>query len=108
MKELSIPMQDPVELAGPRPLETMIRSIRGHKVVLDADLALLYAVETKQVNRAVKRNAKRFPASFVFQLTRDECLRCQIGTSKDGKDGRGGRRYLPYAFTEHGIVMLTS
>ena len=71
-------------------------------MVLDSDLAALYAVETKQVNRAVKRNAKRFPQTFMFQLTREESLRYQIGTSK------GGRRYLPYVFTEHGVVMLSS
>jgi phage regulator Rha-like protein len=89
-----------------KPLEALIHMVRGQKVMLDADLASLYGVETKQINRAVKRNANRFPATFMFQLTRDEFLRCQSGTSNDG--GRGGRRYLPYAFTEHGVVMLSS
>jgi len=75
--------------------------------MLDSDLAGLYAVETKQLNRAVKRNIERFPADFMFQLTEDETafLRCQSGTSKKE---RGGRRYLPYVFTEQGVAMLSS
>jgi hypothetical protein len=74
--------------------------------MLDSDLAALYRVETKALNRAVQRNADRFPRDFMFQLTQKEAdsLRCQIGTSK----GRGGRRYRPYAFTEHGAVMLAN
>ena len=80
-------------------VETLIHLARGEKVLLDADLARLYGVETKALNRAVRRNRSRFPQDFMFQLTMDEAesLRCQIGTSKAG---RGGRRYLPYAFTE--------
>jgi hypothetical protein len=83
-----------------------IRLIRGHKVMLDADLAVLYGVSTKALNRAVKRNLERFPADFMFQLTTEEveALRFHLGTSK----GRGGRRYLPYAFTEQGVAMLSS
>jgi hypothetical protein len=75
--------------------------------MLDSDLAELYGVETKALNRAVKRNESRFPPDFMFQLTAQEAdsLRCQIGTSKTG---RGGRRYLPYAFTEHGALMLAN
>jgi hypothetical protein len=75
--------------------------------MLDADLASLYGVETKMLNRAVRRNPERFPEHFMFQITAPEAhsLRCQIGTSKPG---RGGRRYLPYAFTEHGVVMLSA
>ncbi len=75
--------------------------------MLDRDLALLYRVETKALNRAVKRNLKRFPPDFMFQLTADEAdvLRYQIGTSKKGQ---GGRRYLPYVFTEQGVAMLSS
>lgn len=75
--------------------------------MVDRDLALLYGVETKMFNRAVKRNLKRFPPDFMFQLTADETyvLRYQIGTSKKG---RGGRRYLPYVFTEQGVAMLSS
>ena len=78
----------------------------GGKVMLDRDLASLYEVPTKSLNLAVKRNLKRFPPDFMFQLTRDEfeSLRTQFATSNE----RGGRRYLPYAFTEHGITMLAS
>jgi len=85
----------------------MIYEIRGYNVMLDSDLARLYEIETKALNRAVKRNLDRFPDFFMFQLTEDELssLRCQIGTSKEGK---GGRRYLPFAFTEHGVLMLSS
>lgn len=88
-------------------IESRIFLIRGHKVMLDADIASLYEVETKTLNRAVKRNQKRFPEDFMFQLTAEEArdlLRCQIGTSNQG---RGGRRYRPYAFTEQGIAMLS-
>lgn len=88
-------------------IEEKIYLIRGQKVMIDSDLAEIYQVETKILNRAVKRNLDRFPTDFMFQLTEDETkvLRFQIGTSNEG---RGGRRYLPYAFTEHGAVMLAS
>ena len=88
-------------------IEHKIYRIRGQKVMFDSDLAELYGVETKQLNRAVKRNLERFPADFMFQLTEDEIvfLRCQTGTSKNE---RGGRRYLPYVFTEQGVAMLSS
>lgn len=84
----------------------MIRTVRGQKVILDRDLAALYGVETKMLNRAVKRNRHRFPLDFAFQLTADEdaALRCQFGTSK----GRGGHRYLPHVFTEHGAIMAAN
>lgn len=84
-----------------------IYRIRGQKVMLDSDLAELYDVETKTLNRAVKRNLTRFPEDFMFQLTPEEHenLRYQIGTSSSEY---GGRRYLPYAFTEQGIAMLSS
>jgi len=95
----------PGKAVANRPLETLIRVIRGQKVMLDADLAALYGIETKQLNRAVNRNLSRFPEGFMFRLTAEERLRCQIGTSNTG---RGGRRYLPHAFTEHGVVMLCS
>jgi len=87
-------------------IEKSIYLIRGQKVMLDHDLAELYEVETKILNRAVKRNLERFPADFMFQLTVDEAenLRCQIGTSSF----HGGRRYLPYVFTEQGVAMLSS
>lgn len=88
-------------------IEQRIYLARGHRVMLDADLAQLYGVRTKELNKAVKRNPGRFPKDFAFQLTPDaaESLRFQIGTSKKG---RGGRRYLPYAFTEQGVAMLSS
>ena len=88
-------------------IEKAIYLIRGEKVMLDRDLASLYEVETGALNRAVKRNLQRFPQDFMFQLTTDESefLRCQIGISKKG---RGGRRFLPYVFTEQGVAMLSS
>ena len=88
-------------------LEKAIYLIRGERVMLDRDLAVLYGVETKILNRAVKRNLQRFPLDFMFQLTEEEAesLRCQIGTSNKG---RGGRRYLPYVFTEQGVGMLST
>jgi phage regulator Rha-like protein len=91
----------------PERIERRILLIRGHKVMLDADLAELYEVETKTLNRAVSRNVERFPEDFMFQLTAEESrtLRYQIGTSNEG---RGGRRYAPYAFTEQGVAMLSS
>ncbi len=86
-------------------IENKIYLIRGHKVMLDCDLAKLYKVRTKRLNEQVSRNIKRFPEDFMIQLTKEEteCLRSQIATSK-----RGGRRYLPYAFTEQGVAMLSS
>ena len=91
-------------LAPATRIENAILLLRGQKVLLDADLAELYGVETKALVRAVKRNAERFPTDSMFQLTPEEVarLRCQIGTSKPG---RGGRRYAPYAFTEQGVAM---
>src|SRR5215469_11024780 len=85
----------PVEL-----IERRIYLIRGQKVMLDSDLAELYQVLTKNLNLAVRRNSERFPEDFMFQLTEDEArlLRLQFATSKTGS---GGRRYLPYVFTEH-------
>jgi hypothetical protein len=88
-------------------IERRIYLIRRQKVMLDSDLAELYLVETKALNRAVKRNRERFPKDFMFRLTPAEvnALRCQFGTSKGQ---RGGRRYLPCAFTEQGVAMLSS
>jgi ORF6N domain len=88
-------------------IESRILLIRGHKVLLDADLAALYQVETRRLNEAVRRNRERFPEDFLFQLTLEEekALRSQIAISNEG---RGGRRYRPYAFTEQGIAMLSS
>ena len=83
-----------------------IFTLRGQKVILDADLAAVYGVETGALNRAVKRNIRRFPSDFIYQLAPEEVrdMRCQIGISK----GQGGRRYLPYAFTEHGAIMAAT
>lgn len=87
-------------------VEDAILAIRGQKVLLDADLAPMYGVSVKALNQAVKRNLARFPADFMFELTLEEAksLRSQFVTSK----GRGGRRYLPRAFTEQGVAMLSS
>ena len=87
-------------------IEGRIYTLRGQKVMLDADLAEIYGVETKILNKAVRRNIERFPEGFMFQLTPDKWrnLRFQIGTSRDW----GGRRYLPHVFTEYGAVMLAS
>ena len=92
----------PIEL-----IASKIYLIRGMKIILDRDLAELYGVETGALNRAVKRNAERFPEDFMFQITGEEAelLRCQTGISKPG---RGGRRYLAYAFSEQGVAMLSS
>jgi len=84
-------------------IENKIYQLRGKRVMLDEDLARLYGVETYQLTRQVRRNIERFPYDFMFQLTKQEFLSCQFGSSN-----KGGRRYLPYAFTEHGIAMLSS
>ncbi len=101
-------------------IESMIRVVRGQQVMLDSDLATLYGVETKALNQAVKRNSERFPVDFMFRLTQEEFqfLRSQIVTLNQGlealrsqivtSNGRGGARYLPYAFTRNGIAMLSS
>ena len=91
----------------PKEIRNLIYTIRGKQVMLDSDLAALYQVETKNLNKAVKRNIERFPASFCFQLTEKEVenLRFQFGTSSLNY---GGRRYLPYAFTEQGVAMASA
>ncbi len=88
-------------------IENMIYEIRGKQVMLDSDVAMLFGYETKYLNRQVQRNIDRFPSNYSFQLTIDEYeyLRCQNGTSSSKSD-YGGRRYLPYVFTEYGITML--
>ena len=87
------------------PVESRIFVIRSQKVILDSDLAELYGVPVKRLNEQIKRNQDRFPQDFMFQLTAEEqqSLRSQNATSK-----RGGRRYLPYAFTEHGAIMAAT
>jgi phage regulator Rha-like protein len=88
-------------------IEPRILLVRNHKVILDSDLAELYGVTTKRLNEQIKRNKERFPADFMFQLNAAEAddLRSQNTTSKSA---RGGRRYRPYVFTEHGAIMAAS
>ena len=95
------------ELSPAVAIARRILTIRGRNVMLDSDLADLYQVLTKNLNKAVRRNRDRFPEDFMFQLTPEEVatLRFQIGTSNEG---RGGRRYLPYVFTQEGVAMLSS
>ena len=87
-------------------IEPLIKIIRGQQVMLDRDLATLYGVETKRLNEQVKRNIKRFPEDFMFQLTKDECLRSQIATLNEGRGQH--LKYMPYVFTENGVAMLSS
>ena len=86
-------------------IERRIYLIRGHKVMMDEDLAELYEVETKRLNEQVRRNRTRFPTDFMFQLSKEEAeiLRSQFVISRST---HGGRRFLPFAFTEHGVAML--
>ncbi len=95
------------------PLEAITQRIvvlREQRVMLDEDLATLYGVETKRFNEAVKRNLAKFPADFMFQLSADEwaALRSQFATSNEQHQGRGGRRYAPRVFTEHGALMAAT
>jgi hypothetical protein len=96
-------MKDPITAEQ---IERVIVLIRGHKVMLDRDLAELYGVEVKQLKRQVKRNQDRFPADFMFELSKEEydALRSQFGALKRGEHSK----YLPYAFTEQGVAMLSS
>jgi hypothetical protein len=91
----------------PKEIRNLIYTIRGKQVMLDSDLAALYQVETKEPEQSRKRNIERFPESFCFQLTEEEVenLRFQIGTSSLNY---GGRRYLPYVFTEQGVAMASA
>jgi len=95
------------QLANVPQLDELIREVRGQKAMLDFDLARVYGVETRSLNRAVKRNADRFPKDFMFQISSHEWknLKYQIGTSSSG---HGGRRRRPYAFTEHGAIMAAN
>ena len=88
-------------------IEQKIYHIRGEKVMIDSDLAEFYQVETRVLNQAVKRNLHRFPEDFMFQLNEDE-TKSLTSQSVTSNEGRGGRRTLPYVFTEHGAVMLAS
>ncbi|MBE2282345.1 MAG: ORF6N domain-containing protein [Prosthecobacter sp.] len=94
-------------MASKKSIDIPIHTVRGQRVVLDSDLAALYGVETKVFNQSIRRNLNRFPEDFSFVLTGEEwlVLRSQIVTSNEG---RGGRRYIPRAFTEHGALMAAS
>ena len=110
MKQGEIIMYQPDEKLSPnREMETSIASlileIRGQQVMLDRDLAMLYGVETKALNQAVKRNIERFPDDFMFQITKEECSRSRIVTLNKGRGQN--LKYMPYAFTENGIAMLS-
>ena len=108
IKETVVQEQTQISVVEAGTIQGMIYVIRGKHVMLDSDLAMLYQVETGALNRAVKRNETRFPDDFMFQLTKDEYtnLKCQIGISSENE--YGGRRTLPYVFTEQGISMLSS
>ena len=98
-------MKKGIGIAVPEVIERRIILLRGQRVILDSHIAELYGVETKDLKRAVRRNKERFPTDFMVQVTKEESeiLRCQFGASS-----WGGRRYLPYAFTEQGVAMLSS
>ncbi len=101
-------MEEELELTTIEEIQGMIYTIKGKQVMIDSDVANLYHYETKKINQAVKRNIERFPEGFCFQLTESELenLRSQFVTSSLGTGNYGGRRYLPYVFTEQGIAML--
>jgi hypothetical protein len=98
-----------LQTLAPEAITLRIVTVRGQRVIVDADLAALYGVETKRFNEAVKRNAAKFPADFMLTLTTEEfaALRSQFATSNDSP-GRGGRRYAPRVFTEHGALMAAT
>lgn len=98
------------ELLAAESIGLRIAEVRGQRVILDADLAALYEVPTKRFNEAVKRNLAKFPVDFMLQLSAEEwaALRSQFATSNDSPPGRGGRRYAPRAFTEHGAIMAAT
>ena len=103
-----MPNQKRQDLPLLEPVEPLIREIRGERVILDSDLARVYCVPTSRFNEAVKRNAGRFPEDFRFQLTPDEAesLRSQVAILKSGRGQH--RKYLPFAFTEHGAIMAAN
>ncbi len=102
----TLPIADAVsDISTEDSIKSRIHTIRGVQVMLDRDRAELYGVEAKQLNRQVKRDIDRFPPDFMFQLSRDECLRCQIGTINGGRGQH--LKYMPHAFTENGVAMLS-
>jgi ORF6N domain len=100
-------MAKDLSLARAAQIEQTIKVVRGQRVLLDSDLARLYGVTTMALNQAVKRNADRFPADFAFRLTQQE-FKALISQIVISKPGPGGRRKLPWVFTEHGVAMLSS
>jgi hypothetical protein len=108
---IELQMTNPQEIST---VENAIHLVRGHRVMLDSDLAAIYGVTTKRLNQQVRRNIHRFPEDFAFQLTGEEfaALRSQIATSslrsQIATSKKGGRRYAPWVFTEHGAIMLAS
>ena len=100
------PSQPALSVVPVEMIERRIFILRGHKVMIDTNLAELYRVPAFRLNEAVKRNKRRFPADFMFRLTKKEAL--SLTSHFAMSNGRGGRRTLPYAFTEHGVVMLSS
>jgi hypothetical protein len=111
LRAFESPMTSPPEIET---VENTIHLVRGQRVMLDSDLAAIYGVTTKRLNERLRRNPNRFPSDFAFQLTRQEFmnLRSQIATSslrsRSATSKHGGRRYLPWVFTEHGAIMLAS
>jgi hypothetical protein len=107
LNKIFSPVVKKKQLADARRLDDLTRELRGQKIMLDFDLARVYGVETKSLNRAVKRNRDRFPKDFMFRISADEWqnLKYQIGTSSSG---HGGRRRRPYVFTEHGAIMAAN
>ena len=104
-------MTEPLTTLAPEAITLRIAAVRGQRVIVDADLAALYGVETKRFNEAVKRNLAKFPADFMLQLSAEEwaALRSQSATLNAAGTGRGQhRKYLPYAFTEHGAIMAAT
>jgi hypothetical protein len=103
-------MGEDLSNSSPRDISRAILVLRGQRVLLDVDLACLYGVTTKRLNEQVRRNLDRFPLDFMFQLTAAEsaALRSQTATSNATLSKRGGRRFLPYAFTEHGAIQVAN